>query len=43
MVKSYVHGAKFANVVLRQMRCRGRVHGDGDKTGFDVKNTVIVW
>ena len=43
MVKSCVHGAKFANVVLRQMGCRGRVHGEGDKTGFDAKNTVVVW
>ena len=24
------------------MGCRGRVHGEGDKTGFDSKMTVVV-
>ena len=43
MVKSCVHGTEFADVVRGQMGCRGRGHGEGDKTGFDAKNTVVIW
>ena len=42
MVKSCVHGMEFADVVRGQMGCRGRVHGEGDKTGGDGKTTVVV-
>ena len=40
MVKSYIHGAKFANVVLRKIGCRGGCMGRVTRQGLMRK---VLW